>query len=75
VTGCGRSFFIRTQIFLRGIHNSKVKGAVALEIQVMDGGEIFYGRDLDGDLLGFQRIDDCCVCPLGTFSITAFRRK
>ena len=31
-------------------------GTVVAEAQPMDGGEILFGRDPDGNLLGFQRV-------------------
>lgn len=32
-------------------------GVIATESTMMDGGEIFFGRDPDGNLLGFQAVD------------------
>lgn len=43
-------------------------GSVATETTSMDGGEIFFGRDPDGNLLGFQRLKPTSALSSQNFS-------
>lgn len=43
-------------------------GTIEVETAAMDGGEIFFGRDPDGNLLGFQRVPDTALASSKNFT-------